>query len=80
MIFSFTLSTLVMLCGPPNKKNLIFRVIFTIIFLIFIVSINKFEAKLSYQSLSYRNLKQYSLSFIKLYILYHTKEFSVNNK
>ncbi len=54
IIFSFTLSTLVMLCNPPNKNEL--NILDN-----FFVSINKFGTEIYYQSLPYGNLKQYSL-------------------
>ena len=61
IIFSLTLSTLVMLCNPPNETHPnILGNVYPSIFLIF-VSINKFGTEISYQSLSYGNLKEYGL-------------------
>ncbi|TXS00837.1 hypothetical protein DN390_06865 [Bacillus sp. SH7-1] len=54
---------------------------FTLYFLNVFVSINKFGAKISYQSLSYGNLKKnfFEKRFIKWCYLYHSNEFSVKN-
>jgi len=47
-----------MLCSPPNKNELNIP---GNVYPLFFVSIDKCEAKIYYQSLSYGNLKQYSL-------------------